>query len=283
MLNPPKLPPLEVTSKPLEVGTIWGAYRDHQVRWSAVSAAGYAGVIALLCVILQSPSVQKKFEAAVHLVYAPIYKPKLPPAKVQAGGGGGGGQRNPLLASKGAPPKVAPKQFIMPELVHMVKPNLPVAPAITARAPQILADNYGDPLATSTLLSGGPGIGGFGAGHGSGIGAGNGAGYGPGNGGGAGGGVYRIGGDVSAPQIVSKVEPEYSEEARKAKFSGSVLLSIIVDEQGLPRDIRVIRPLGLGLDEKAVEAVSKWRFIPGRKGGIPVATQAEVEVNFRLL
>jgi TonB family protein len=62
-----------------------------------------------------------------------------------------------------------------------------------------------------------------------------------------------------------------------------VLLSIIVDEHGLPRDIKVIRPLGLGLDEKAVEAVAKWRFIPGRKGGVPVATQAQVEVNFRLL
>ena len=94
---------------------------------------------------------------------------------------------------------------------------------------------------------------------------------------------HHIGGDVSAPQIVSKIEPEYSEEARKAKYSGSVLLSIIVDENGLPRHIRVMRPLGLGLNEKAVEAVSKWRFLQGRKGGVPVATQAQVEVNFRLL
>ena len=85
------------------------------------------------------------------------------------------------------------------------------------------------------------------------------------------------------PQLVSKVEPEYSEEARKAKYSGTVLLSIIVDEHGLPRDIRVIRPVGLGLDEKAVDAVSHWRFRPGIKGGRPVAVQANIEVSFRLL
>lgn len=283
-LHPPKLPPLEVTSKPIEVGTIWGAYPGHQGRWSVIAAASYVGVIALVCVIFQTPVVQRTVKESVHLVYSlPEFKPKRPPTKTQAGGGGGGGQKNPLPVSKGAAPKLAPKQFVMPELVHMVKPNLPVAPTITAPAPQIVADNYGDPLATSTLLSGGPGIGGLGTGHGGGIGSGNGDGYGPGNGGGTGGGAYRIGGDVSAPQIVSKIEPEYSEEARRAKYSGSVLLSIIVDEHGLPRDIRVIRPLGLGLDEKAVEAVSKWRFIAGRKGGRPVATQAEVEVNFRLL
>jgi periplasmic protein TonB len=283
--SPPKLPPLEVTSKPVEVGTIWGAYQGHQGRWSAVSAVGYVGVIALLCVIFQTPSVRKSLDQAVHLVYAPIpeYKPKLPSAKTQAGGGGGGGQKNPLPVSKGAAPQMAPKQFVMPELVHTVKPNLPVVPTITASAPQITADNYGDPLAKSTLLSGGPGTSGLGTGHGGGIGSGNGDGYGFGSGHGMGGGAYRIGGDVSAPQILSKIEPEYSEEARRAKYSGSVLLSIIVDERGLPRDIRVIRPLGLGLDEKAIEAVSKWRFIPGRKGSLPVATQAQVEVNFRLL
>ncbi len=83
--------------------------------------------------------------------------------------------------------------------------------------------------------------------------------------------------------MLSKVEPEYSEEARKAKYSGVVLLSIVVDEHGLPRDIRVIRPVGLGLDEKAVEAVTQWRFRPGLKGGRPVAVQATIEVSFRLL
>jgi TonB family protein len=96
-------------------------------------------------------------------------------------------------------------------------------------------------------------------------------------------GTYKIGNGVSAPRLLFKVEPQYSEEAISAKFQGTVLLYVEVDEQGLPRNIRVIRPLGLGLDEKAIEAVEKWKFSPGKKDGKPVAVQAQIEVNFRLL
>ena len=88
---------------------------------------------------------------------------------------------------------------------------------------------------------------------------------------------------MSAPSVMSKVEPEYSEEARKAKWQGTVVLSVIVDELGRPRNIRVFRSLGLGLDQKAVDAVSQWRFKPGRKDGKPVPVIATIEVNFRLL
>jgi TonB family protein len=98
-----------------------------------------------------------------------------------------------------------------------------------------------------------------------------------------GGTVYRAGGDVKPPSLVSKVEPSYSDEARNAKISGSVLLSVVVDPTGVPRDIRVTRPLGLGLDEKAIEAVSKWRFAPGMKDGKPVSVRATIDVSFRLL
>ena len=98
-----------------------------------------------------------------HLIYnVPEYKPKLPPAKQQSGGGGGGGQKAPTPVSKGAPPKPAPKQFVIPDLVHTPVPELPVVPTINAIAPPLLADNYGDPLAHSTLLSGGPGSNGLG-------------------------------------------------------------------------------------------------------------------------
>jgi len=283
LIKPPKLPPLEVTSKPVEVGTIWGAYSGGGKRSGAVSLLVHVVAIALLLAVYKTPYVQKKVRD-VTAIYFPIdpYKPKLPPAATQAGGGGGGGQKVPTPVSKGAAPKFAPKQFV-PPTPAVVQPKLPVAPTITAQAPQIVADNYGDPNALNPLFSGGPGTNGLGSGKGNGVGSGSGDGYGPGSGGGMGGGVYRIGGDVSQPVLVTKVEPEYSEEARKAKFSGSVLLQIVVDATGIPRDIRVVRPLGLGLDEKAVEAVAHWRFRPGMKGGRAVAVQANVEVSFRLL
>ena len=96
-------------------------------------------------------------------------------------------------------------------------------------------------------------------------------------------GTYRVGGGVSPPSVTYKKDPGYSEEARKAHLSGTVVLQIIVGADGLPRDIRIVRPLGMGLDEIAVETVSEWRFRPGIKDGKPVNVQATIEVNFRLL
>lgn len=88
--------------------------------------------------------------------------------------------------------------------------------------------------------------------------------------------------DSSPPILISKIEPTYSEEARAACYQGSMYLSLVVDATGNPRDIHVLRHVGLGLDEKAVEAVSKWQFKPGTRGGQPVATTAQVAVNFHL-
>ncbi len=95
--------------------------------------------------------------------------------------------------------------------------------------------------------------------------------------------VRRIGGDVNPPVLASKVEPEYSEEARIAKYEGLVLLSVEVGADGIAHNIRVMRGLGLGLDQKAVEAVRQWRFKPASENGQPVAVAAHIEVNFRLL
>ncbi|MGA8025850.1 MAG: energy transducer TonB [Bryobacteraceae bacterium] len=283
LVHPPKLPPLEVTSKPVEVGTIWGAYSGGESKSGAISLLIHISVVVLMLFIFQSPTVQKKLKNITD-IYFPIqpYKPKLPPASEQAGGGGGGGQHTPTPVSRGEAPKFARKQF-MPPAMAVPQPKLPLVPTITAQAPVIVADNYGDPLAKSMPFSGGPGSNGLGSGTGNGVGSGNGNGYGPGSGGGMGGGVYRIGGDVSQPIPIYKPDPEYSEEARKAKYSGTVLVSVVIDEHGLPRDIHVIRPLGLGLDEKAVEAVRTWRFIPGKKAGKPVAVEANIEISFRLL
>jgi len=283
LIRPQKLPPLQVTSKPVEVGTIWGAYGGGEKKSGAISLLVHVGVVALLLVVWQTPAVQKAVKSVTGpIIYVPPYQPKLPPAATKAGGGGGGGQKMPTPVSKGAPPKFAAKPFIPPAL-KVEQPKLPKVPEINAPLPQIQATDYGDPLAKMNPLSGGPGSQGLGSGSGGGLGSGTGNGYGPGSGGAMGGGVYRVGGDVSPPVLISKTEPEYSEAARKAKFSGTVLLSLVVDEHGMPRDIKVIRPLGLGLDEKAVEAVQKWRFRAGLKDGHPVATQATIEVSFRLL
>jgi TonB family protein len=164
-------------------------------------------------------------------------------------------------------------------------PKLAVDPTVVA--PPIMTanmNNLGDPLqGVLGPPSNGTGSGGgIGSGSGGGVGSGRGPGVGPGWGGGVGGGPYRVGGGVSAPRILYAPDPDYSEEARKAKYQGTVVLRVVVGPDGRPRDIRVQRSLGLGLDEKAMEAVKTWKFEPARKDGQPVAVQINVEVNFRL-
>ncbi len=124
--------------------------------------------------------------------------------------------------------------------------------------------------------------GGIGSGRGTGVGSGNGPGVGPGTGGGVGGGYYTIGGGVSSPVPIYEPDPEYSDEARKMKHQGMVVLWVVVGADGLPKQMRVQQSLGMGLDEKAQEAVRKWRFKPAMRDGQPVPVEINVEVNFRL-
>lgn len=283
-INPPKLPPLEVTSKPLPVKDIWGQSAGNERTAGLGSVLIHGGVVALLILIGTNPVVQKAVKDTTALIAPDLaaYKPSTKPA----GGGGGGGDRSPLPANKGRLPKLAKKQYVPPAaVIENMAPKLIMEPTVIAEnAPQVNMLNLGDPLAKLGPPSNGTGSGGgIGSGSGGGVGSGRGAGVGPGEGGGFGGGAYRIGGGVSAPSLIFKVEPEYSEEARKAKHQGTVVLYVVVDEKGLPRDLRVLRAIGLGLDEKAIEAVQKWRFKPGLKNGTPVAVQATIEVNFRLL
>jgi TonB family protein len=95
--------------------------------------------------------------------------------------------------------------------------------------------------------------------------------------------AYRIGNGVSPPRVAERVEPKYAEEARHAKLAGTVVLFVVVDPNGEARDVKVMRSLGLGLDEKAIEAVRQWKFQAGMKDGEAVAVQATIEVNFRVL
>jgi protein TonB len=146
------------------------------------------------------------------------------------------------------------------------------------------AGPLGDPMANLIRPeSNGTGSGGgIGGGVGGGVGDGGGPGVGPGYGGGVGGGAYRIGGEVSAPVAIFDPDPEYSEQARKSKYQGTVILWAIIGADGRPREMRVQRSLGMGLDEKAIEAVGKWRFRPAMKDGQPVPVEVNIEVNFRL-
>jgi TonB family protein len=289
LFNPPKLPPLVVTSTPVAVKDIWGSYGGQEKRAGLSSLLIHAGIISLLLFVGTNKAVQKIVKDNI-VIFAPDLSPYKPtPKKDPMGGGGGGGDRSPTPPSKGKLPRLSDKQFVPPmAVVHNPDPKLVMEPTLIiqpdANIPKVDMANYGDPLAKSGIASNGPGSGGgIGYGPGGGVGSGRGPGYGPGSGGNMGGGAYRIGGGVSSPTVIFKVEPEYSEEARKAKFQGTVVLFVVVDEKGNPRDLKVIRPLGLGLDQKAIEAVEKWKFNPGKKDGKPVPVQATIEVNFRLL
>lgn len=288
-INPPKLPPLELTSKPVPVRDIWGQTAGNESKSALTSMAVHAGVILLLIFLGTNKQVQTKVREVTSLVLPPTdFAPKIPQKKQTMGGGGGGGARELTPPSKGKLPKIAPKQFVPPQISRVENPQLIVEPTLViqpdAPLPKTNMPELGNPLSGISVPSQGSGSGsGFGNGKGGGVGSGSGNGYGQGTGGGTGGGTYRVGGGVSAPSVLYKVEPEYSEEARKAKFQGTVVLAIIVDQNGKARDIRVVRPLGLGLDEKAIEAVMKWRFKPGMREGASVSVQATVEVNFRLL
>jgi periplasmic protein TonB len=287
---PKKLPPLVLTSKPVPVRDIWGFY-----NYKSRGAAGSTAIHILAVAILISGALfgkklidEPKPKQTVELI-APDGIPILKPSKTLAGGGGGGGDRDKLLASKGRLPKQSMEQFTPPTVVvrneHPILPKeatVVVPPEV--KLAQLQMPNLGDPLShVPAPPSNGIGSGaGIGSGSGGGVGVGGGPGYGEGRGGGTGGGVFHVGGGVAAPKLIFDPEPEYSEEARKAKYQGTCVLSVVVGPDGLAHDIKVTNTLGLGLDEKAIEAVRKWRFEPAVKDGKPVNVLISVQVNFRL-
>jgi len=202
-------------------------------------------------------------------------------------GGGSGGERNTVRTSRGMPPKLSDQQMNPPAIVvRNPNPKLPVDSTVlgppSVKLPQ--SNRLGDLMSSNVVFpSNGTGSGGgTGSTSGTGIGDGNGSGVGNGKDAGIGGGAYTVGRGVRAPRAIYDPEPEYSDEARKMKHEGTVVLSVIVDAEGRTRNIHVARSLGMGLDEKAIEAVKKWKFEPGKKDGQPVAVQVNVEVNFRL-
>ena len=204
--------------------------------------------------------------------------------------GGGGGQNQTAPPQLGHLPRPALRVFTPPVIdIQNLDPKLPIEPTILAPPdtpmPVVNVERWGDPTGIFGTRSGGPGTnGGIGTGTGGGDGPGRGPGAGQGNDGGVGGpGIETARGVFTAPVLLVKTEPAYSEEARKGKVQGTVVLIVEIDTNGRARDIRVRRPLGFGLEERAVEAVGRWRFRPAYRNGKPVPCSAEVEVNFRLL
>lgn len=268
---------------------IWQDYQQQKASW--VNSVMVHAVVILVLVLPYYISawmnpVQPKKEVVADV--SPLLM-ELPPSANKAGGGGGGGARTPTPPSKGKAPEFKTVQMAPPEVtVPKIQPLLPVQPSILGppqmKLPQMANNNFGDPMnGVPGPPSAGPGFGGgIGTGQGTGVGSGTGGGLGPGQGAGTGGGVYSVGGNVSAPIPIYKPEPPYSEQARKAKYQGTVVLWIVVDSQGNVTDTQVVKPLGMGLDQNAMTTVKTWKFKPAMRNGAPVPVKVMVEVSFRL-
>jgi periplasmic protein TonB len=288
-ISPPKLPPLKVTSRPVKVQPIWS--RDAAFAPSqGISLAVHILLIAMLGLPLINRVVRGTPPAARAdgpLIFEP-FTARAPAFNVPQGGGSGG-NHDPIPASAGRAPAFANIQIAPPSVVlRNLNPAMSAVPTVigppdlTIQNPPL--SNYGDPLALAVTSSNGPGgNSGIGDHNGSGIGDGAGPGIGSGWNGGTGGHRYSAGG-VNYPTCVYCPPAKYSEEARKAKFQGTVTLQVLVTPDGRGTDIEVVKGLGMGLDEQAIEAVKGWKFRPAYGAdGKPVATVIGIEVMFRLL
>lgn len=255
----------------------------------AVSAVVHVVLIAAVLYLgfkAKQTFVPPVVEKTTITLYAPPPPPKFLPVAPTAGGGGGGGAHEVIEPIKGNPPKIiAPRPVSAPQILRVNDPKLAVEPAEMVKMPENPnMPNLGlSSSAQVALASQGRGSGsGFGSGVGGGLGSGHGIGSGPGSGGGFGGGLMSVGGGVSAPSVIHAVDPEFTEEARAASFQGNVALQLVVDQQGNPQNIRVLRHAGLGLDEKAMAAVRQYKFKPALFQGHPVAVQIIIDVDFHL-
>ncbi len=296
LLFPEKLPPLHLTSRPVAVREIWtrGNRKRATTGSVVIHSVAIVTLIALSIIgarkVIETPRENVTVIAPPLSDYQPVMTPKIAPK--QLAGGGGGGERAKIFESKGRLPKIAPQQFVPPTVeLRNEKPKLAMEPTVVAPPNVKLPDNptmpnLGNPMSARVggpASSGTGSGGGIGSGKGGGVGSGTGPGHGPGQGGGYGGGIYQLG-DIGVTPPVAKYtpEPDFSEEARKAKYQGTVTLSAVIGPDGRPRNLRVVRSLGMGLDEKALEKVKTWLFEPGKKNGQPVSVAMTLEVDFRL-
>ncbi len=233
-----------------------------------------------------NPILQPKKAEMVFKLFDPQTPPPIQPVPKPIQGGGGGGEHRIIEPQRGNPPKplVHFQKMLPPEIARVQNPTLPVPPALRANLPQNYAlPNMGMPKSPQiAVASQGPGSNGFGIGMGGGLGAGQGDGAGAGSGGSYGGGVMNVGGGVSAPEVIHSVDPQFTPQARAADLQGTVSIQLIVDPQGYPQNVHVVRSLGMGLDQMAVEAVRQYKFRPAMYQGHPVAVQMIIDVGFHL-
>jgi TonB family protein len=253
-----------------------GLYRARRETF-VFSMLGQAAILGLIiyftsCVIRSTPPLVGQLPRFIEL-----------PLVFAGNNGGGGGNHDPVPASHGNPPpasldpQLAPPTVMMPQ--EMPKLAVPETVVVAPEVPLPQGGQIGDMMSKSSILSNGPGgPGGIGKGCCDGIGDSTGPHVGDGPP-----GIYPAGKmGVTVPQVIFNPEPSFSEEARKAKVQGIVMLMLVVGKDGRPYDIRVGQSLGMGLDEQAITAVNRWRFRPATLNGQPVATQIAVQVDFHL-
>ena len=262
--------------------------------------AVFFGAILILWSIHAKAKDLGQTELEVHMINPDDFKQQqieMPKAEKKAGGGGGGGRETPTPASKGqlpkfslTPPIIAPRPEPTPR-----PPSLPV-PETVMVDPRL--EPKRDELALTGLPNGVPGPpsagpgsgGGMGDGKGGGMGPGDGRGVGPGSGYNMGGGDPRLGGGSGAPAtsvdqqpvLLNNPQPRYTEEARKNKIQGTVLVRVLIGSDGAVKRVVVVRPLPDGLDEQAIQAAYQLRFKPAMKSGQPVSFWKPVAIEFNL-
>jgi periplasmic protein TonB len=296
--NPIFIP--SVFSKPEDWGAERAQSRTRKMEAETLSLFVHVALVGLLLFLVRQGETPAQQKDNVVFINNPIALPYEGDGR-EGGGGGGGGKNQPAPPATGRMPETTRVQMVPPDPENP-KPLVPVEDLLSQVAsvqmpidiPQDQSLPIGDIAPPNYSMSSGPGSGGgIGTGRGTGVGSGTGAGVGPGSGGGMGGGSgggigsgigpYVVGGGVKAPALLFDPKPNYTEEARKARIEGVVLLQLVVRKDGSTDSFKVLRGLGYGLDESAISTINnKWRFKPGTKSGVPVDVQILVEVSFRL-
>jgi protein TonB len=272
LVLPNRLSPLVLESRPVVVV-------DRMFEGRSYRPAGWAVVAHVFAVLMVGFAATTKIHIAapVKMVTTELVVPPQAPPMANAMHGGGG-QRGPTPVTRGTPPRFAELQIVPPKAPPMIEPKIHIEPTLEVQQDVRMASSVPQVGVANSPLVGMS----MGGGKGGGMGSGNGNGVGPGAGGNTGGGVRQIGGGVSAPVLLYQVDPEFSEEARRSKTAGNVLVNLWVDENGNPSHVHVIRGIGMGLDEKAVAAVKLYKFKPAMENGRPVTVEMNVDVTFHI-